>query len=59
MRLVGARRARPPGLCGNRESLAAIEAKMRAERWHAVALFSMGASRAPEADDWPRGEAAR
>ena len=38
-----------------RESLATVGAKMDAEGWHEVLLLSMGATAAPEADDWPRG----
>ena len=35
-------------------SLSIIEAKMCAESWHPLALFSMGTARIPEADDWPQ-----
>ena len=40
-------------------SLTTVEAKLSAERWHALALFSMGASHLPEADNWPRRCAAK
>lgn len=36
-----------------RRSLATIRAKMTLDGWHEVLLFSMGASWAAEADDWP------
>ena len=40
--------------CFHRASLSTIEAKMRAESWHQLALFSMGPCRMLEANDWPQ-----
>jgi hypothetical protein len=36
-----------------RASLSTIEAKMAADGWHQLLLFSMGSDTTPEATDWP------